>query len=369
MTFLGEEIEKKVIEKLDILGTSFLPFLEQEEEEYLSRIAGLKEEKRAQVLLFKDWDWFQGVGLYGFWEIYRFTGNKAYYEILIRYYEKQTAKGLPPKNINSVSPMLTLTYLYEHEARMQWLDLIKEWADWLLQTLPKTSEGGFQHVTAESDNEGQLWDDTLFVAVLFLLQAGKLTGNSRYTEEARYQFLLHEKYLADPVTGLWYHGFTFQGRHNYGKVFWARGNSWITLAIPKLVEITGEKDGTTRYLINAFRKQAETLKELQAENGLWHTVLDDKESYTEASGSAGIAAGLLMGVRMGLLENEYLESGLKALNKMLELIDEEGMVGQVSIGTPLGDSSDFYKKIPLAPMAYGQALCILYFIEVLKICK
>lgn len=369
MNFLSREMEIQIREKLDTLGASFLPFLEQDEKEYLSRIAGLKEEKKANVLLFKDWDWFQGVGLYGFWEIYCFTGNEACYEILVNYYEKQMKKGLPPKNINSVSPMLALTYLYEKEGRKEWLVLIKEWADWLLTSLPKTKEGGFQHVTAESDNSGQLWDDTLFVAVLFLLRAGELTENHEYTEAGRYQFLLHEKYLADPATGLWYHGFTFHGRHNYGRVFWARGNSWITLAIPKLLEITGKEDGLTRYMTNALQKQAMALKRLQDESGLWHTVLDDPDSYTEASGSAGIAAGLLMGVKMGLLGEEYLEIAFKAVTKMLSLIDENGMVRQVSIGTPLGENREFYKNIPLAPMAYGQALCMLYFIELLKVCK
>lgn len=49
---------------------------------------------------------------------------------------------------------------------------------------------------------------------------------------------------------------------------------------------------------------------------------------------------------------------------MLDCIDETGVVRQVSYGTPMGrDSKDFYKKIPLHSMPYGQAMAMLFLIE------
>jgi unsaturated rhamnogalacturonyl hydrolase len=40
------------------------------------------------------------------------------------------------------------------------------------------------------------------------------------------------------------------------------------------------------------------------------------------------------------------------------------VVRQVSYGTPMGkDSLGFYKKIPLRPMPYGQAMAILFLLE------
>ena len=39
-------------------------------------------------------------------------------------------------------------------------------------------------------------------------------------------------------------------------------------------------------------------------------------------------------------------------------------MNQVSYGTPMGrESKDFYKKIPIQPMPYGQALAMLLLIE------
>jgi unsaturated rhamnogalacturonyl hydrolase len=51
----------------------------------------------------------------------------------------------------------------------------------------------------------------------------------------------------------------------------------------------------------------------------------------------------------------------------LDYIDEEGVVHQVSYGTPMGrQTKDFYKTIPIKPMPYGQALAILMLIECLQ---
>ena len=43
--------------------------------------------------------------------------------------------------------------------------------------------------------------------------------------------MLHIKYLSDRKTGLWFHGWTFAGRYHFAGALWARGNSWVTIAI------------------------------------------------------------------------------------------------------------------------------------------
>ena len=56
-------------------------------------------------------------------------------------------------------------------------------------------------------------------------------------EEAEYQFLLHDKYLCDRTSGLWYHGWSFKEKNNFAGAFWGRGNCWITMAIPEFLAI------------------------------------------------------------------------------------------------------------------------------------
>lgn len=72
--------------------------------------------------------------------------------------------------------------------------------------MPRTEEGGLQHITYLVENRQQLWDDTLMMTVLPLTKIGLVLGRPEYIEEAKRQFLLHIKYLADLRTGLWFHG-------------------------------------------------------------------------------------------------------------------------------------------------------------------
>ena len=101
-------------------------------------------------------------------------------------------------------------------------------------------------------------------------------------------------------------------------------------------------------------------------DGLWHTVLDDSTSYEETSGSAAITAGILKGIRMGILDDSYLPCAKKAIRAILKNIDTDGTVLKVSGGTGMGYDRDHYKNILIAPMAYGQSLTILALVEALE---
>jgi len=109
------------------------------------------------------------------------------------------------KNVNTMSPFLTAAYL--HELRLADYEIhLDSWAEWVINDMPRTEEGGLQHITYSQDNYQQLWDDTLMMTVLPLMKIGTIFGRQNYIEEAKRQFLLHIKYLYDTQTGLWFHG-------------------------------------------------------------------------------------------------------------------------------------------------------------------
>jgi unsaturated rhamnogalacturonyl hydrolase len=123
--------------------------------------------------------------------------------------------------------------------------------------------------------------------------------------------------------------------------------------------------GVKEFILDTYKAQANALKKLQAKSGLWHTVLDDKSSYEEVSGSAAITAGILKGIRLGILDDSYLCVADKAIKAILKNIDEDGTVLNVSGGTGMGYDANHYKNILIAPMAYGQSLTILALAEAL----
>lgn len=324
----------------------------------------------------REWDWPQGVGLYGILKLMEREQNEEYRTFLHAWFTDNIREGLPSRNINTTMPLLTLVSLndYYHDPSFEVLCL--DWADWLMNCLPRTKEGGFQHVTSANGdrqgvrlNENELWIDTLFMTVLFLNRMGQKYQKSEWIDEGIHQMLLHIKYLYDTRCRLFYHGWSFRGYHNFGGIFWCRGNSWFTLGLPDYLEMFrgSLNPGVKAILLDTYRAQVGALRELQAESGLWHTVLTDESSYEECSGSAAVAAGMLKGIRMGFLDDSYLESAERAVEGILRNIDADGTVRKVSAGTGMGNDSAHYKNILIAPMAYGQSLAILALEEALEI--
>ena len=321
-----------------------------------------------------EWDWPQGVGLYSLYKIMMVEKKEEYREFLCSWFKNNMAEGLPSRNINTTTPLLTLVQLNEICPDPEFESLCLSWADWLMRCLPRTEEGGFQHVTSANGdrlgvrlNENEMWIDTLFMTVLFLNRMGQKYNRQDWISESIHQVLLHIKYLYDKKTGLFYHGWTFNTRDNFGGVFWCRGNSWFTAGILEYLEMfKGSLDaGVREFIVNTYKSQVRTLKKLQSQSGLWHTVLDDPASYEEVSGSAAITAGILKGIKLGILDDSYLDCAWKGVRAVMNNIDEEGTVLNVSGGTGMGADREHYKKILIAPMAYGQSLTILALIQAL----
>lgn len=353
------EIEQEMKKYLN----SFEKVLYEEDSEFMDNMK-TKSLANDDIRRYQFWEWTQGVGLFGVWKLYKETGEQRYMDILESYYERQLKIGLPSKNVNTVTPLLAMSFVAEEKNNTRYLDICKEWAEWIYRDFPRTREGGLQHITSDSVNEQELWDDTLFMTVLFLANMGRILGKKEYLDEAEYQFLLHVKYLADKKTGLWFHGWTFKQNNNFAAAFWGRGNCWITAAIPEYLDMVECSASVKRFLLEAWCRQVEALMQYQADNGMWHTLVDDPDSYLEASATAGFAYGILKGISMGFGQKEWADKALKALDPIIEATDEEGVVHQVSYGTPMGrESKDFYKQIALKPMPYGQALAMMFFME------
>ncbi|TYJ51833.1 hypothetical protein B9479_007573 [Cryptococcus floricola] len=331
-----------------------------------------------------SWEWTHGIALTA---LYHHSvidssspASKKSLQVALDWFESQwkrtNGKGAP-KNINTMSPFYSLACLVE-DGRLtgdKWEGQIHEWAEWIANGgLNRTEENGFQHTTYIADHPQQMWDDTLMMSAIPLAKIGVLYNRQDYIDEALYQFLLHIRYLADPKTGLWYHGWQFtpnasSNGHNFANALWARGNCWITVAIPMLLDILGDRlppsHPTYKYLVSVWKRQVDALVKLQdGKTGLWHTLLVDPTSYVETSASAGFAAGIYMGIRQGLLADpSYRQTADTALFGIIAQIQPDGQVDNVSFGTGMGPDLQFYKDIPITPMPYGQALAMHALVE------
>ena len=312
------------------------------------------------------WDWYQGVGLYGLYLCYQKTRDQEVYDYLTKWFDRQIELNKIRWNVNSLSPLLTLTYLYEESGKKEYLDLCRIGANYTMNELIRTEEGGFQHVTIDSNNDVQLWGDTLYMGALFMARMAILENNDDYMQESIRQFLIHIKYLSDTESGLFYHGYNFIGKHHFGKAHWGRCNAWIIASIVDMLDIAkGHLPACIEmYLKGTVETHAAALCKYQDDKGMWHTLIDDVEgSYAEASATSGIGYGLLKAVHRGILPEKYLDNAMKALPAINGLINEEGFCDEVSAGTCLYYDLDEYRNIALGHQPYGQSLALLFFLE------
>ncbi len=315
---------------------------------------------------FDAWEWPQGVGLYGLARLWRDTGDAGLQSILEDWYAGHAERGLPALNVNTTAPMLALTLLWERTRDTRWEAMLSDWAERVVEEAPRTPEGGFQHDVSDRINDGELWDDTLFMVALFLAAYGEASGRRALVDEAQHQFLVHTRYLADPETGLWFHGWSFPRRDNFARARWARGNAWITAGLADLPDLCTLDPAIARYLDGVLGAQIGALLPLQTGAGAWRTLLDDPESYEETSATAGIAYGLMKAARLGRAGPEALAAGRRAVAHVLGQIGPDGIVGGVSYGTRMGHDLQFYRDIPVQPTGYGQSLAILCLAEALN---
>ena len=315
------------------------------------------------------WEWTHGIGLYGMLHYYQQTGDQQTLSIIDDWFAARLEEGTPTKNVNTVAPFLTLAWRYEETGNAAWRPVLERWAEWVMYEMPRTEQGGLQHIVYNNENHQQLWDDTLMMSVMALAKIGQLLNRQEFIEEASYQFLLHTQYLMDRQTGLWFHGWNFEGRHNFANARWARGNSWLTIVIPDFLEMMNwpEQHATRRFLLQVLESQVTALRACQHPSGLWHTLLDDPNSYLEASATAGFAYGIIKAVRKRYLSADYLPTGLNALRGVIANINEDGELKQVSFGTAMGSDLDYYRNVPLTSMPYGQAMALLCLTEYLRV--
>ena len=235
----NEALQKKinlVMDKLIHLGGA-----DYENDKNISLKDAIASGNVARDFGIEEWDWPQGVGLYGLSMLQDYYRDDRFMEFFLNWFRSNIERGLPSRNINTTCPYLTLLQILDRipePEHSRYETMCIEQAEWLMHDLRKTTDGGFQHVTTGIGdrngvilNEQQLWLDTLFMAVLFLQQMGIRCNRKDWRDEATHQVLLHIKYLYCKNNGLFYHGFSFIRNDNFGAIFWCRGNSWFTLGL------------------------------------------------------------------------------------------------------------------------------------------
>lgn len=311
------------------------------------------------------WDWPCGVAYYGVCRAFEATGKQAYLDQIKARVDEYMELGLPDWTVNTCAMGHCLLTLFEAAGERKYWEAIESKIDFLRHKSLRFGDQVLQHVvSAENDFPEQAWADTLFMAAYFMLRVGVYTQDETLINDALNQYSWHIRYLQDPATGLWYHGYdNLSGGHMSG-VYWGRANAWAAYTMSRVGAVLPRAYLYPQFMdvSGSLAEQLAGVKQLQTEKGLWRTVLDDPESYEEVSASCGIAAA--MAEAGNPLHRKYVN---KFLAELPRHITPEGRVLHVSAGTAIMNTREDYRKISRSwPQGWGQGLALTVLAAAIK---
>ncbi|WP_433922344.1 glycoside hydrolase family 88/105 protein [Paenibacillus taichungensis] len=253
------------------------------------------------------------------------------------------------------------------------LPIAERIADFMLTRLERQEDGAFYRECIGEFAENTMWADDLYMSTPFLVRYARLTENNSALDEAARQFLLYRKYLFMPEFKIMSHVYDFK----YGQstqIPWGRGNGWTLFSLSEVLEAMPAEHSERPALIAFFNELCEGYAALQGEGGLWHQVLNDSETYQEASCTAMFAYGFARGVRFGWLYQpaRYIEAAERAWNGLTrKAIDRQGNVHGVCSGSRYAFTAEYYNKdlLTVTNDNHGIGIMMLAGTEVAKMKK
>lgn len=157
------------------------------------------------------------------------------------------------------------------------------------------------------------WCDALYMAPPVYARLAVATGDEAYLKEMHRLFWDTVDFLYDPEEHLFYRDSNWlPANQNSAKIFWGRGNGWVFAGLARVIEFIPEDDPLRQRYITLFQEMAFRIAELQQDDGLWRSSLNDPKRFDtkETTGSAFFVYGLAKGVNEGWLPRAYFERAI-----------------------------------------------------------
>jgi unsaturated rhamnogalacturonyl hydrolase len=311
------------------------------------------------------WDWGQATFLNSLIHLYntKSASDKKIYLDYVKTAMDATYSVANGKHPNAIASAHGMAFLARVTGDKKYLDKANEiYADYL--KIPRAPNGGVSH-RAETV---ELWDDTVYMLNMFLLEMYRLTGDEKFIGEFVAQFNAHNETLTDTKSGLWVHGWDADNvDYNDGcsimgwpdkitrksSQIWARGNGWVGMALSDALNTISKNSQYRKPLEKAFIHYVEAVAPLQhKETGHWFqlvTLPDNPKNFDESSCTSMFAYTITMGLKMKLLDKKkyqpIIERAYKGLRDMSMRADGVYLIpARVSGGTCVGDENYYLTR-------------------------
>ena len=291
------------------------------------------------------WGYTHGIIAKSMLDMYDYSGDEKYYDYVEAYADTLIEDGgfivtfdSSKHNIDMINPGKILFAMYRKTGDVKY----KEAAGTLVAAMenhPTTSEGGFWHKKRYTH---QMWLDGLYMGSPFLAQYARDFGQPALFDVVARQIELIDKYTYDQGTGLYYHGwdesrsmFWSDSITGTSPNFWGRAMGWFSMALVDVLEFFPKDHPKYELIVSIFNKTAAGIKKHQdSRSGVWYQVLDqgDREgNYLEATASTMFVYSLYKGVRLGYLDQSYLEVAGRGYQGILKEFIRENADGTITL--------------------------------------
>jgi rhamnogalacturonyl hydrolase YesR len=215
-----------------------------------------------------------------------------------------------------------------------------------------------------------IWLDDLFMSVPALAQMGKLTGETKYFDDAVKQVLQFSERMFIPEKGLFIHGWV-QGMEEHPRFHWARANGWAIMAIVELLDVLPEDHPGRDDVMEILRAHIAGLAPLQSGQGFWHQLLDRSDTYLETSATAIFTYSIAKAINHGWVDPQaYGPMVILGWNAVSTKVNEQGQVEGTCVGTGMAFDPAFYYHRPVnVYAAHGYGPVMLAGSEVLRMTR
>lgn len=358
----SEKFARGVADQI-IKNTSFR-FIDKKTGETFSSTKGVPYSNTVSVeSQSNEWYYMNGVINIAMMKLAELTNNARYSDYSLRnfdfifsnldYFKKQYDEKVPESSFQQYFRLsklddcgamgAALADVNKLACKKEYQDYLERAADFIMTKQSRLKDGTF---VRPEPRKMTLWADDLYMSVPFLSRMGKLTGDTKYFDDAIKQVMNFTKYLYDPGTQLFYHCWYSDIQLN-GVAHWGRCNGWVMLAQTELLNNLPANHPARKDLIKLLLKQIAGVSRYQDAKGLWHQLLDKPDSYLETSCSAMFVYSIARAVNEGWIDKSYLSVALNGWKGLVTEIQTDGQVKNICIGTGIEDNIKFYYNRPV----------------------
>ncbi|MDD4316021.1 MAG: glycoside hydrolase family 88 protein [Clostridia bacterium] len=276
------------------------------------------------------WGWGEALFTYALSELDTYIGEDRYLPFVKAYCDFHASSVPTVDCSDTAAPALTTYFLYKKTGERKYLELTNLTLDYIKNS-EKVLEDIPNHFGFSKDAKYpvSIWVDSLMMFSVFTARFGAEQRDEGLLDYAGRQPAVFAKYLMDESDGAWYHAYWVKQRTHYPrrKLFWGRGNGWVVASFPMIYEYLGESSAYAAEIKELYKKSVDGILKYQRQDGAFHTVINKKSTYRELSAAALVACGLYQAVRLGMLNEKYLENADRAFNVCIEslIFDDNGV--------------------------------------------